>query len=379
MVGGIETITMQLAQTLTKSEFTRDEPVCVTVVTPGQLEAANEIDFPFTMVRNPGLAHLVKLIWRSDILHIAGTDLLPLFLAWLLRKRVVVEHHGFQVACPNGQMVYTPDQSPCPGHYMAGRHSECLKCNVSPGVLHSWKQWLLTFPRRWLCARARANVMPTEWLGSVLRLPRMVTIHHGLPTSVIPSARTSITPKIVFLGRLVSTKGVHVLLKAAQLLDDLDFRLDIIGDGPERKRLEDEVRLRSLKGRVIFRGYLPAAEVENVVADARAVVMPSLAGEVFGLVALENMLRKKVLIVSEIGALTEVVGNTGLAFPTGNAEALAACLRQVLQSDSFVEETGARAADRARSLFSVERMVSEHLLLYRRLLAHHSGDQALIP
>ena len=52
--------------------------------------------------------------------------------------------------------------------------------------------------------------------------------------------------------------------------------------------------------------------------------MPSL-GEIFGLVALENMLRKKVMIVSEIGSLTEVIGDTGLTFPAGDATALAGC------------------------------------------------------
>ena len=89
--------------------------------------------------------------------------------------------------------------------------------------------------------------------------------------------------------------------------------------------------------------------------------MPSLAGEVFGLVALENMLRKKVLIVSDIGALTEVIGDAGLAFPAGDAPELARCLRQVLQSDELREQMAGRAVRRARSLFTPERMVDDHL------------------
>jgi glycosyltransferase involved in cell wall biosynthesis len=96
--------------------------------------------------------------------------------------------------------------------------------------------------------------------------------------------------------------------------------------------------------------------------------MPSLGGEVFGLVALENMLRKKVLVVSEIGALTEVIGDAGLTFPAGDANTLARCLRRVLQSDEFVEQTGTKASRRASSLFTPERMVNDHLVLYRRLL-----------
>ena len=124
----------------------------------------------------------------------------------------------------------------------------------------------------------------------------------------------------------------------------------------------------AIEDRVSFRGYLPANEVEQFLADARAVVMPSLGGEVFGLVALENMLRKKVLIVSDIGALTEVVGDVGLSFPAGDAEALAGCLRRVLHSKELSDELGVKAFGRASSLFTPERMVTDHLALYRMVL-----------
>jgi len=370
MVGGIETITMELAQRLaTNAGRAPDDAIQVTVVTPKAQGAPNEGDLPFRLVRKPSFAQLVRLIWSAQTLHLAGTDMLPLLLGWLFRKRMVVEHHGFQTACPNGQMIYEVTQGPCPGHYMAGNHLQCLKCNAADGMIHSFKRWLLTFPRRWLCFRAGANVMPTAWLGNILQLPRMVTIHHGLPPG--KSAITSQVggpPIVVFLGRLVSTKGVHILLRAVDYLRDCEFQVNIIGDGPERARLEADVCSLRLEGRVVFRGYLNTDEVEEALAAAKVVVMPSLAGEVFGLVALENMLRKKVLIVSEIGALTEVIGDAGLAFPAGDAQALARCLRRVLQSEEFGEQMAGRALRRARSLFTPERMVDDHLALYRGLL-----------
>jgi glycosyltransferase involved in cell wall biosynthesis len=370
LVGGIETITLQLAQRLAASASCTPEQVLqVTVVTPKAEPDANEGAFQFRVVRAPSFVRLLKLIRKADILHVAGTDMLPLFLGWCLGKNMVVEHHGFQTACPNGQMIYRPSLTPCPGHFMAGRHHRCLSCNGAGGVLRSLKSWLLTFPRRWLCSQAPANVTPTTWLSTVLQLPRTFTIHHGLPADPHPVSRPDASPaRIVFLGRLVSTKGVQVLLKAAHHLNDCEFRLDIIGDGPERSRLEADVRSLHLERRVRFHGRLTTDEVDRVMADARAVVMPSLAGEVFGLVALESMLRQKVVIVSEIGSLTEVTGDTGLAFPTGDAPALANCIRQVLKSDKFAEEMGARAGSRANCLFTPERMVGDHLTLYRRLL-----------
>lgn len=380
MVGGIETITMELAQRLAEGAGRESsDAVRVTVVTPKSKADLNEGDLPFKVVRDPSLLQLIKLVWGAEILHVAGTDMLPLFLGWLFRKRMAVEHHGFQTACPNGQMIYEVTRSPCPGHFMAGNHLECLKCNAAGGITHTLKRWLLTFPRRWLCVRARANVIPTTWLGSVLKLPRMVTIHHGLPApncNVVPG--NAGPPSVVFLGRLVSTKGVHVLLQAVDSVRDCEFQLNIIGDGPERTRLESDVQALRLEERVFFHGYLDADKAEQVLAAARIVVMPSLAGEVFGLVALENMLRKKVLIVSEIGALSEVVGDTGLTFPAGDAPALARCLRRVLQSSDFGEQMAELAVQRARSLFTPERMVNDHLALYRRILNSYDGpDPAL--
>jgi len=370
MVGGIETITMELAHRLALVvNAGSDDAVQVTVVTPKAATGANEGNLPFKIVRKPTFTQLANLIRRADILHVAGTDMLPLLLGWLLRKRTVVGHHGFQTACPNGQMTYEPTQSPCSGHYMAGNHLECLKCNAAGGTTHTLKRWLLTFPRRWLCSRAQANVLPTAWLGSVLQLPKMVTIHHGLPAGRIAvSSRVADPPSIVFLGRLVSTKGVRVLLQAVHKLPDCELQLNILGDGPERGRLEADVKSLGIESRVFFRGYLQGNEVEQFLADARAVVMPSLGGEVFGLVALENMLRKKVLVVSDIGALTEVVGDAGLSFPAGDAQALAGCLRRVLHSKNLSDELGAKAFGRASSLFTPERMVTDHLALYRMVL-----------
>jgi glycosyltransferase involved in cell wall biosynthesis len=348
--------------------------VQVTVVTPKAEGAANERDLPFSIVRKPSFTQLVRLIRGADILHVAGTDMLPLLLGWLLRKRVVVEHHSFQTVCPNGQMFYKPTQVPCPGHFMAGKHLRCLKCNVAGGLIYSLKRWLLTFPRRWLCLRAGANVIPTAWLGSILQLPRMVTIHHGLhagKSTVTPVVAGP--PSVVYLGRLVSSKGVHILLQAVHQLRDHEFQLNIIGDGPERARLEADVRSLRLEGRVVFRGYLVADEREQALASAKTVVIPSLR-ETFGLVALENMLRGKVLIVSEIGALTEVIGDAGLAFPAGDAQALARCLERVLLSNELAEQMARRAARRASSLFTPERMVDDHLALYRRLFDRFSNN-----
>ena len=365
--GGVETIVLELARGLAERAAIPpgSQRMEVTVVTGTPGSPAEDAALPFRVIRRPRLWQLVRLIRGADLIHVAGPALAPLALGLLLRKPVVVEHHGFQVACPNGQMFYEPDQTLCPGHYMAGRYAKCLHCNAKvSGLRKTWKLLLLTPVRRWLANRARVNITPTDWLAGIVQLKRMKTIHHGIPSG--PAAISSIAPAPTFayVGRLVTTKGVGLLLQAAEQLrrEGLQFRLKIIGDGPEREALKSQAA--ALEGCVEFLGPVPHDRQAEALSGIGTVVMPSQSGEAFGLVAAENMLRGKLLIISDIGSLREVVGDIGLIFPAGDAAALASCMRQVLESPSLASSLGSTARDRAIQVFSLEGMIQAHLLLY---------------
>lgn len=372
-VGGVETIVLSLARRLDGPHplGTAKKPE-TTLVTATPAGGMDDTALGFRVVRQPGLAKLLKLIQHAEIIHLAGPSLLPLFLGWLMRKRIVVEHHGFQTVCPNGQLFYERDQCLCPGHFMASRHLECLRCNAKRGKMESFKMWLLTFPRRCLCGMISANVTPTVWLSSVLQLPRTTRISHGLPPVAHRQALEDIVkpPTFAFLGRLVGTKGAEILIGAAQKLKEQGcvFRVRIIGDGPDRGILQQKAALGGLSGCVDFLGYLPDGSVQEALAGAVAVVMPSLAGEVFGLVAAENMLCGRLVIASDIGPLREVVGEAGLLFPPGDEIALMHCMRQVLEDASGASALRKKAMERAGLLFDEALMVRDHFALYRRLI-----------
>jgi glycosyltransferase involved in cell wall biosynthesis len=376
-VGGAETVTLSLARGLAQALGSDSGgEITLTVATEAARQDFPDRSLPFRVARQPTLCQLVRLVAGADVVHLAGPAFLPMLLALLCRKLLVVGHHGFQAICPNGQLFHGPTQMPCPGHFMAGRHFECLRCNANNGWLQSLRAWLLTFPRRWICGLAAAHVAPTHWLASVLQLPRTAVLHHGVPVSPPDPLSFSLAtpPTFVFVGRLVSTKGVGVLLQAAQRVKakGLLFSLKIVGEGPERAALEAQVRTLQLSDRVAFLNYLPADELQKTLAEARAVVMPSLSGEVFGMVAAENMMCGRLLIVSRIGALAEVVGEAGLTFPPGDSQALAACLERTLESDGFAETLRARAHQRGVECFSEAGMIKDHIALYRRL--QREGD-----
>jgi|HubBroStandDraft_1064217.scaffolds.fasta_scaffold28489_2 glycogen(starch) synthase len=369
-VGGVETLVLSLARGLAGVRASSGEPEFeITLVTQTPPDGFDDTVLPFVVFRRPTLIHLWDFIRASDVVHVAGTALRPMILGLLARRPVVVEHHGFQTICPNGQLLIEPAGTPCPGHFMASRHGECLRCNASQGWFASRKLWLLTFVRRFLCRYVARNITPTAWLGGLIRLPHVVTIPHGLEFLAAPTMQTAAAARpavIVFQGRLVTTKGVGVLLDAARILlaRNRAFELLIIGDGPERASLEQASQAAPLAGHVRFAGRLVGTQLDAALAEGSVVVVPSLGGEVFGLVVAENMLRGLPVITSDLGAFAEVVGESDVTFRAGDAEALALQLERFLDDPGLAAEQAKRGRQRALEFCNFRRMLDAHARVY---------------
>lgn len=365
-VGGVETLVLSLARGLDG-----DPEFAVTLATQTPADNFDDLSLPFKVVRQPNLIHLWDLIRVSDVVHVAGPALSPIFLGLLARKPVVVEHHGFQTICPNGQLLIEPAGVPCPGHFMAGQHGQCLRCNSGQGWLASRKLWLLTFVRRFLCRRIASNITPTAWLGGLVQLPRVVPIAHGLEFINAPAAypgSASVPPVIAFQGRLVTTKGLGILFESARTLlaENRAFELLIVGEGPERASLEQLSQNVPLAGHVRFAGRLLGAELDAALAHVSVVIVPSLGGEVFGLVVAENMARGLPVITSDLGAFVEVLGEGGLTFRTGDAGALTRELARILDDPALAARLAQIARQRALDFYGFRRMLEAHARVYRQ-------------
>lgn len=371
-IGGVETIVLSLASGLAELRTPDGVPEFnLTLVTETPAEDFDDRLLPFRVLRQPGLVQLLKLIRSTDVIHVAGPALSPLLLGWLIRKPVVIEHHGFQTICPTGQLLIEPSSVPCPGHFMAGRHRECLRCRSDNNWLNSWKLWLLTFLRRFLCSRVAANIMPTEWLGGLIHLPNAVSIPHGIESMARDreSPPASGPPLIVFQGRLVTTKGLPLLLEAASLLrsENHAFELMVIGDGPERSAIEELAKKLQLSWCVRFAGRIAIADLDSAFAKASIVVVPSLGGEVFGLVLAENMSRGLPVVASNVGCFVEVLGDAGLTFGVGDAKELAGQITRLLDDSALASAFGGRARRRILERYPRSQMIESHAQLYQRL------------
>lgn len=372
VAGGVQTNVFELASGLTEWRVKDSGGDCleVTVVTRTAETVPEEDLWPFHVVRRPTFSQLVRLIRGADVVHVAGPAMLPMAIGLALRKPVLIEHHGYQAMCPNGLLLIGTDRSVCPGHFLARRYGQCIRCNSdSMGWFGSLRNFALQFPRRWLCVLASANIAITDHVARRIALPRTQTILYGIrDPGCGPSPQIGNSAEIGYVGRLVYEKGLPILLKAAKLLQDggFSFHLTFVGGGPLRQQLEDESRELGLAPRVTFTGELAGAELDRAVRPLTIAVMPSVWEETAGLAAIEQMMRGKVVIASDIGGLSEVVGEAGLKFTPGDSDALYKCLRQVLQDPALAAALGSSARDRSKN-FGRHTMVQRHVSLYRKV------------
>jgi len=375
-VGGVETSVEALARGLTRYQGVDVAPEFeIVVVTKTGAGEFNDHALPFPVVRNPSLAELVGLVRRAHVLHLAGPALLPLLLARIFRKPTVVEHHGYQAICLNGALLHEPDRAVCPGHFQAGRLGECFRCQRSElsSALKSLRQLVLTKMRNALCQRVE-NIAITEHVRKRHALPNSRVIYYGiediLKDETAASTVLSCPTKLCFayVGRLVSEKGVPVLLHAAARLQKKghEFRVLLIGDGPERAKLEREIERQGLRSRVRITGFLRGPQLSSLLQEVHVVVMPSVWEETAGLSAIEQMMRGRLVIASAIGGLGEVVGSAGIVCPPGDADALAGCMSAVIAHPERIAALGSKARERALSTFGYARMLDEHAEVYRR-------------
>lgn len=150
--------------------------------------------------------------------------------------------------------------------------------------------------------------------------------------------------RVLFVGRLSEEKGARVLVEAMTHLPHVEAV--IVGEGPARTRLHGMAR--GLKN-VRFAGELHGDALEREYAAARAIVIPSVCPEVFGLTALEAYAWGKPVIASDIGGLPEVVraGETGLLFTPGSVDQLVAAIDKLVSSEDESKKMGQAGRDLA--------------------------------
>jgi glycogen(starch) synthase len=189
------------------------------------------------------------------------------------------------------------------------------------------------------------------------------------PAGVDPFPELRGRPRVVFVGRLVRSKGVHVLVDAASRMRTPGAQIVLVGDGPERARIERQAERLGIADRVHVTGFVEHHRIPDVLATADLVVLPSIYEEL-GTVLVEALHAGVPTVASRTGGIPEAVthGVTGLLVPPADAGALGRAIDTVLSDPGLAASMRANARRRAvdHDLVRVSEQVHE---LYERVTA----------
>lgn len=173
------------------------------------------------------------------------------------------------------------------------------------------------------------------------------------------------------VGRLVEVKRQDLLIAAfAQLVSQgrhPNTRLLIVGDGPERQRLEALANRLGVGDRTVFTGYRP--QPERMLRAMDLFVLTS-RHEGLPLALLEAWAAGLAVVSSNVGAIPQVIlhGVSGMLFPSGDARALAEILQRLLDAPWIIGQLGRRGRARVELRYSLERMADCYCQHYSELI-----------
>ena len=315
---------------------------------------------------------------RFDVAHLHNVyhQLSPSLLAPLRAAAVpvVMTVHDYKLVCPvytltsHGQMC----ERCVGGHFHNAVRLRCNRGSLAGSALVASETWLHRRLRLWERG-IDLFVTPSSYLRDKLieggYPPERVV---AIPNFVDPdefSAGSEPGEHMLYLGRLSHEKGVETLIEAAA---GTRLRILIAGDGPERARLE--ALASSLRAPVEFLGHTGGAALRDLIAGARAIVVPSRWPENCPLVVLEAMASARALVASSVGGIPELArdGQEALLVPPGDVAMLRAALTQLDDDPELAASLGRAGRARAEQCYSPSRHLDAVLRIYERARARRA-------
>lgn len=261
----------------------------------------------------------------------------------------------------------------CPTHIFwknkqqACDFQECIRCCVRSGVpLQLWRYTDLIGRS---LKKVDALLSPSEYTAERHRTAGITQPIHVLPTfaSVVPEpgmkkAVVDERPCFLFVGRVTASKGIASLLKEFMLLQDYD--LLVVGDGDLLFTLQQHYAQHP---RIRFLGTLPQSQLASLYQKAMALILPSLAPEVFPLTVLEALACGTPVVVHDAGGNREAVEQTGGGFVYRSGEELRLILSMLAQDTTLQQTIAHRAQTGYEQFYSRERYVAQYLDLVKEI------------
>jgi glycosyltransferase involved in cell wall biosynthesis len=292
-------------------------------------------------------------------------------------------------------VIHEPNPMALLAYFLARPAGTLIVWFHSEVIRPSWRYRLFYRPfLRFALARASRIVVasPTlaasapqleDWRSKCVVIPYGVHAARVPPSDAVARRAEAIrrehkVPLVLFVGRLVTYKGVDVLLDAMRGVSAVAL---LVGEGPERASLQHKAKTLGITDGVVFLGEVDDDELAALYHACDVFVLPSVTRqEAFGVVQIEAMSYGKPVISTDLGtgvAWVNQHGVTGLVVPPADPLALRDAINTILAEPLTRDAMGAAGARRARSVFNVERMTELTLHLYRTVMGDYAGRKTV--
>jgi len=323
-VGGLESVSKLLAQKFSAA----GEEVHVITQSPGPPIAGEN----YRLTRRPSISEIFRLLRGCDLFFQNNVSLRSLLPALLLKTKTLVVHQTW-LRDTRGRVT--------------------------------WHNRL----KRALLSRV-TNVAISKAIADQISGHSFVIGNPYDETVFCPMPNVARDKTLIFVGRLVSDKGVDLLLQALKLLrlEGSSPDLTIVGSGPEETNLRKLGVDLDLDRQVRFAGQKSGPALAEIFNQHRILVVPSRWAEPFGVVALEGIACGAVVIGSEQGGLKEAIGPCGVTFENGNASQLAVQIKTLLSHSQKCAGLSARAPEHLAQ-FQSDAITAAYLRLMGKVVA----------
>lgn len=287
-------------------------------------------------------------------------------------KAEIVHAHGLKAALITA-LAMVPHRRP---HFLFTAHNALPQCNSRI------KRFGYEAMQRWMFNGMDTIISVSDSVRSqIVRFAperKVLTIYNGISPGkfgdfvseeVKLSLGLSGEDQVVgTVARLIPGKGIDTLLEAISLIAKIMpmLRLVVVGEGPERERLEKYAQALGLEEKVCFLGW--REDVPRLMGGWNCFALPTLS-EGFNISVLEAMASRLPVVVSDLPSLREAVvsGKGGFMFSPGNAPELAAALLHILKAPEKARAMGEFNRERVHAFFGEDRMVRCTKALYEGL------------
>lgn len=179
---------------------------------------------------------------------------------------------------------------------------------------------------------------------------------------------------MLFVGRLVYEKGVHVFVNAIpKVLEKVNAKFIIVGNGYMKEQLSNIVKNMGFAHKVMFTGFVDDDTLRRLQKCADVSAVPSLF-EPFGIVALEAMAAKSPVVVSDTGGLSEIVDHdvTGVKVYPENPDSLAWGITKVLLNDAYANLIRNNAYKKIQEKYDWNKIAQQTEAVYETILNVYS-------